>query len=400
MSQVSRRRIWVFYFLGISLSGLYLVAFIELMLYAFAPQPLGKPAFQLDVIRGAIPTPNSQSHFRQRGVYDYVVETNDFGFRLGPSDKGRVQRLTTFPEDLNVLMLGDSFVFGTGLKSEETIGEQATKLLNSDQVFRWRLINAGNPGTGPDYSLRLWETLGADINPDIALYFFYANDYMDIGGERYYQLLANGELQVKDLSETLAFFRDKERFSRSAVYRWLCEHSQIVGLLRRAWAYRQLAGGLPWRDLLWPDYKRDTSLERGIATDSSKKLMRVYLERFQRDFRKAGVCFAIVHVASPVDIMRARQKLPAHPDLLGLREITQSLKIPLIESSGAVDSAAPLEQLFLRDGHWSPLMAKQAAGQLSNFLSDSEFCKERKFRASMAWHAFREKRKQEQSSPE
>jgi len=72
-----------------------------------------------------------------------------------------------------VLLLGDSFTFGEGLRDDETLG-----YLLADRFPQHNFVNLGIPGVDAPY---VASSLGAALQPaaggaDLAIYFFYPND--------------------------------------------------------------------------------------------------------------------------------------------------------------------------------------------------------------------------------
>lgn len=97
----------------------------------------------------------------------YRVETNSEGWRGGEEysrDPG--------PNVTRILVLGDSFTFGTGLNYTDTYPYQLERLLNNGTDGEYQVINAGVQGSGmPDYCSML-EHRGLQYQPDIVVVTF------------------------------------------------------------------------------------------------------------------------------------------------------------------------------------------------------------------------------------
>jgi hypothetical protein len=93
-----------------------------------------------------------------------TVTSNRDGFRsrreLRPGD-GRTQ----------IVMLGDSMVFGVGVEEPERF----TELLEQREPD-WRVENLGMVGFGPDLMLRALETVGLDPKPDVVVLGMFSHD--------------------------------------------------------------------------------------------------------------------------------------------------------------------------------------------------------------------------------
>lgn len=105
-------------------------------------------------------------------IYDVPITIDIFGRRWTPQAK---------KPQYNIVMLGDSYTFGEGLKDDQTIEYFLSQMRPEAQ-----LVNMGNPGNGPNdiyYELTrlpaLPRTLGVSLQPSVILY-----NYMDNHMER------------------------------------------------------------------------------------------------------------------------------------------------------------------------------------------------------------------------
>jgi hypothetical protein len=71
-----------------------------------------------------------------------------------------------------ILVVGDSFVFGQGVRAEDRITEQL-ELLNA----RWRVDNMGMTGWGVDLMIRAIERFGRKADPDVVVLAVYTDDF-------------------------------------------------------------------------------------------------------------------------------------------------------------------------------------------------------------------------------
>ena len=97
--------------------------------------------------------------------YELRVKANADGFRedreLGERD-GRPR----------VLVLGDSFVFGDGVREEDRLTEVLERLEPG-----WRVDNAGMTGWGLDLMIRALEHVGPRADPDVVVLAVYTDDF-------------------------------------------------------------------------------------------------------------------------------------------------------------------------------------------------------------------------------
>jgi hypothetical protein len=99
------------------------------------------------------------------------VRTNRLGFR-GP-DATPVPA----PGIRRVLVLGDSVVFGHGVREEETFGAVLARRLNKDGPGPWEVLNAGLPAYDTPAEARLLATVGLALAPALVVVGTSLNDY-------------------------------------------------------------------------------------------------------------------------------------------------------------------------------------------------------------------------------
>ena len=82
-----------------------------------------------------------------------------------------------WPEQADIVVVGDSLVFGYGVEDD-----QAWPALLAQAAPQLHLINLGLIGASPQQSLRVYETFGVPLRPQLLLVgFFAANDFWDAG---------------------------------------------------------------------------------------------------------------------------------------------------------------------------------------------------------------------------
>jgi GDSL-like Lipase/Acylhydrolase family len=103
------------------------------------------------------------------------VRTNALGFR-------DVEHAGKVPGIIRVAVLGDSFVFGSGVRQDETLAHQLAVRLGPS----FEVVNLGVPGYGTDQALLTLRRWGPRMSPDVVLAGFFWNDIMEnASGEIY-----------------------------------------------------------------------------------------------------------------------------------------------------------------------------------------------------------------------
>jgi len=109
-------------------------------------------------------------------TYQHLVEINAYGLR------GAEVPDELAPGERRILALGDSMTYGQGVASDQTVPQHLERLLQSRAPAgsHWRVINAGHRAYATNQELGLLEELGARLQPEIVILFWYDNDF----GER------------------------------------------------------------------------------------------------------------------------------------------------------------------------------------------------------------------------
>ena len=115
---------------------------------------------------GHLHTPNDSLVISGR-TFSAVHNTDTYGFR----------NVWPWPEKAEIIVLGDSLVFGYGVEDE-----QAWPAILDRSRPDARVINLGLVGTGPEQYLRVFETFGIQMQPRLLLVGIYpGNDFWDTG---------------------------------------------------------------------------------------------------------------------------------------------------------------------------------------------------------------------------
>lgn len=84
------------------------------------------------------------------------------------------------PGTSRILCLGDSLTFGNGVALAETYPKQLEKMLNASGEGPYEVINAGTPAYDTWQELIYLREYGLQLEPDLVIVGFYANDIMPI----------------------------------------------------------------------------------------------------------------------------------------------------------------------------------------------------------------------------
>lgn len=199
-----------------ALIGLAGIALLELAVRRFRPQPAfyARPGlYAADPYLGHRMRPGLSSEVGNFAEFKTRVHIDRAGLR-GP-EIGRRR-----PGVLRVLVLGDSFTFGTGVEDGETY-----PALLADALSRAGApaegLNAGIGGYGLPDEVAWYEHYGRALQPDlVVLGIFTGNDLQDAAPGRPALRVVDGEIL------------DRTDRQRSSLSHWLFHHSQLFVLLK------------------------------------------------------------------------------------------------------------------------------------------------------------------------
>ena len=103
--------------------------------------------------------------------FEYTFKTNSQGLRYPDISLEKQD-----PDEIRVLVLGDSFVEGVGVEADETFHAKLEKTYRDKLNKPVYFINAGLRGTGPVQQANLLNNIGMKYHPDKVLLCVYAND--------------------------------------------------------------------------------------------------------------------------------------------------------------------------------------------------------------------------------
>lgn len=193
--------------------GAMLIALPIVVIEVAAPRIFGKMWSNIDLV-------GNPDHRMTPEQFDDV---NSDGLRSA-------REASAFHEaDYNILMLGDSFVYGMLLGRQDALPYRLEQLARSQGHARVNVINAGWISASPYLSLRQLEAIGLAYKPDLVVQVV---DMTDAWDDTFYR-------------------RAVERKGYFAVGHWIPATSMLLGkwgrdVVQSDW-YSQLLWGLPWQ---------------------------------------------------------------------------------------------------------------------------------------------------------
>jgi lysophospholipase L1-like esterase len=197
---------------------------------------------------GYLHTPGSTGVIKGRS-FAATYHTDGHGFR----------NAWPWPEEADIVVVGDSFVFGYGVEDDE-----AWPAILAQALPQARLLNLGLIGASPEQYRRVYETFGMQMRPKVLLVgMLMANDFWDAemfdrwlarGGQGNYMTWRNYDRYVFTLQEPIEGLKNLGR-----------RYSYLYNLVQHA--YKMFRSGtpyvLPFADgkqvQLWPSRLDETA---------------------------------------------------------------------------------------------------------------------------------------------
>jgi hypothetical protein len=300
---------------------------------------------------GRIQWPGKAGRVVYPGTYDWHFSNNSQGFR------GAREFTIARNNSYRILLLGDSFTYGTGVNDDETFAHKIETDLSDVPV---EVINAGNGGTGTDFALKFFMTRGREFRPDLVVLCFYANDFQDNERLEFFALDEKGSLQVKPLDQS--FWKRKAFLASIPGYDWLCRHSHFFNFLKQ--------GAIHFLKYCYRDvvisYKSETS---GFSTVLNRRLTEAFVRHLRKAVDAEGIEFIIFYIPSEADLHEIKTNNTRSCDETSLLEMAAatstsaaSLTLPLA-SSGYL-----IQELYFSENHWRPIAHRIAGSFMSSYI--------------------------------
>ncbi|HEX7614612.1 MAG TPA: GDSL-type esterase/lipase family protein [Thermoanaerobaculia bacterium] len=361
------------------------VAGVEAGLRLLFPQPLaeryaapreGGPLVNIDPELGWTLRPNIAG-LRSDEPWQASVRTNALGFRddeHAGKDSGIIR----------VAVLGDSFVFGSGVGQGEVLTQRLAARLGPS----FEVVNLGVPGYGTDQALLTLRRWGPRLSPDVVLVGFFWNDVMENASSEIYAMekprfvLENGG-KKGDQDGALTLVPPGASHGHSAFARLdavLAGRSHLWSLARRAFGVADGRGEPEERPVMV-----DLSLRAAPPSRSAEfELTWALLDAVAREARALGAAPLVFTVpprflvddAVKEKVLRIYGLGPEALDPDGFFRVKQACtrrNVPVVDLLPAFrDATRAGERLFLATGiHWSAAGHALAARSLEAAVRDA-----------------------------
>jgi hypothetical protein len=347
--------------IGVLLSFLIAFAVAEVAVRLFRPQEVGPVRFACDPELGEIPVPGQHGERRFPGVFTFKYSNNTLGWRGSREFQERK------PTDYRVLILGDSFAYGLGVNDDQTFATRLEQDLSADRRSV-EVMNAGCPGKGTDYELKLFDTVGRTFHPDLTVLCFFCNDFQDNERGEYYNIGKRGELQAKALNCNQGGL--KKVLINLPGYSWLISWSQAANLVKQAGVdvlvQEARKTGPDAAAGLVVSYNKGAE---GYSNRNNKKLTNLYVEHLNTAVKHAGGSLIMFYIPISQEVREFQKSRTISADEQACVRIAADNGImlwsltPLLALSGQ-----PIDHLYYKEGHWTAAAHEMAARYMSRLI--------------------------------
>ena len=278
------------------------------------------------------------------GVVNVRYTINEEGFR---DDK-----IYTLPQQ-DILLIGDSFTFGSLLDYNETIDKIIEyKLHNTLQVY-----NLGVPGAGPPQILEFFKRCAWFKGTDV-FYLFFNNDLRDDNLDPFHYEVINGFLvSRKNLETGVAFTKSELEFK-------VQEKTSVTGFgfktLKNSFTLKHIRAKL---DLI--NRNKRTLFCGNISTEFRKNNIKIavnYVNDMKSYADDLGLKFTVVIIPS---VEEAKSNNYSKPTYEFMSKISNSMNVLEIIDDVSIDD------YFKHDGHFNSAGASKVASKILSCLSNS-----------------------------
>lgn len=233
------------------------------------PQDSMYPRWQYSAEYGFMLYPNRTMVHEKPGRWRFTYTTNDLQYR-GP----RIPITDSYTKT-NIVILGDSYTFGTGVNDDEVFAAVLADSLRE----RYDVVNLGVGGWGLSQEIRRYYEFGALYDPRFVILQYCGNDLLD-NLRNPVTDIENGKFVFHNSVNTTNWIK---RFLSDSII----QRSQLYNLVRQPMALRAIDRDLAGRGVV-------TGAEKEVPVD--QKLHADLLETFARDLRDGGRTLILIQV--------------------------------------------------------------------------------------------------------
>ena len=291
---LTKKKKRVFIAITIVLTMCLILILGELMIRFVKPQVYLYPRWEYSSDYGSILFKNTKMHNIRPGKWEFVYTVNDYRYR------GELIPLSNTYPKRNIVVLGDSYGFGTGVND----GEEFSSVIAKNLERKYDVVNLSVGGWGITQQIRRFYEFGQLYRPDLVILQFCSND-LDDNFRNKVTVIENGRFKFVKASKSI--FWVNKYLSNSII-----QKSQIYNMLRNG-IYRSLQRQVIDNEL--------NKLDRSFKEVPPKQAYHLeLLELFAKDLNQKGIRLILISVNDHLDNLPAMKKKVMQLDSLGILE--------------------------------------------------------------------------------
>ena len=310
-----------------------------------------------DSLLGTVFIPGSKGIYKSVNG-EVLIKINSLGLRDEefPLEKPKSEK--------RILVLGDSFVEALQVPLDQTFLKLLEDMFLPDHV---RVINGGHSGYGQAEQLLFWRYKGSQLDPDLVILFFYANDIIDNSIDLdpwqkrpFFVMTQNGTLQLINKS------REPSRLKKFlSEYFYLYHFVRIRGGVIRNYLYTSSKRSVLKAEIVNESKQSAESDAKGVTEDPYSEAWTItsqLLKQLDYEISKTGALVLVVNAGQPA--LSEKKEYYSKK----LTEICGEANIPLFDLQTVIDQEyGKREKPFFTD-HYSAFGHAVVARVLHEFV--------------------------------
>jgi len=276
----SRKRKIIFSILLIIIVIVVTIAVGELLIRVFRPQQYMYPRWEFSAKYGSVLFGNCKMVETYPGRWKFTYTINDYQYR------GRLIHVSNAYDKENIVILGDSYSFGSGVND----GDEYPALIANKLKNYYDVINLSVGGWGLTQQIRRYYEFGQLYSPKIVLLQFCVNDPSD-NFRNMVTTVENGRFKFRNSNKILVRKLAQKYLSKSII-----QKSQLYNIIKKT-AYDLVKGTAEKKGKL--SYVQTQSHEKTISPE--EQFYNELLELFAKDMNQKGIYLVMISVNGDLD---------------------------------------------------------------------------------------------------
>lgn len=250
----------------------------EILLRIFDPQPYMYPRWEFSSEYGSLLYKNQSMKNSRPGHFKFTYTINNYRYR------GKLIPISNSYEKENIIILGDSYTFGSGVND----GEEYPAVMSKKLEKNFNVINLGVGAWGLTQQIRRYYEFGQLYSPKIIILMYCSNDPED-NLKNKVTIIDNGRFKFQNSNNTINWI--KKYLSHSII-----QKSQLYNFIRDRLYYffeERIVNKEIKKSTINPNIKDKIPYKQ--------KFYNNLLELFSNDLKEKGIDFIMISVPNQLN---------------------------------------------------------------------------------------------------